>query len=58
MKIREVVIFVNQNIEKTVKDHPNTHKQILKACLTYQFLHNKHLKLFISIDEILKKEPD
>ena len=40
-----------------MKENLNTHEQILKSCLVYQFLHNKHLKVFISIDEILEIEP-
>ena len=58
MKIREVAIFVNKNIDKTIKEYPDTQIQILKACLTYQFLYNKYVKLFISINEILEMEPD
>ena len=52
--IKETVKYVENLFNETKEKYPNLNDKILKSCLVYQFLYQKHFNADKSIDEILQ----
>ena len=52
--IKETIKYVENFFNETKEKYPNLNDKILKSCLLYQFLYQKHFNADKSIDEILQ----
>ena len=52
--LQDVINYVRLFFDETKEKHNEKNDVILKSCLVYQFLHNKHFKQYLSIDKILE----
>lgn len=56
--IKDIIKYINCSLKKTKKKHNKTNDVILKSALVYQYLYQKHFRIRISIDDILKLNND
>ena len=52
--IKETIKYIETFFNETKEKYPNLNDKILKSCLVYQFLYQKHFNADKSIDEILQ----
>lgn len=50
--LQDVINYVRFFFEEAKESHNETDDVILKSCLVYQFLHNRHFKTHLTIDSI------